>query len=291
MTGILLINPQAGGGAAWRVLPRLRRALADSGLNVEVIATDTPERLTDRLAAGCDRLVVAGGDGTINSALGTAIQANVPLAVIPVGTANGVARELGVPLTIEGACRVAATGRIRQVDYGRANGRPFLLMAGIGFDAEVVRRVGQPAKNALGPFAYVAAGLSTIAHYRPVRLRLSADGISSEICAHAVIAANAETYTYNWRVAPGASLTDGVLDVCIFGEAGWLGWLSQVSSVLRHRRLDHPQVHRLRARTLQIEAQPPVSVQVDGDHAGQTPVEIDVVAGGIKVVVPREPEG
>ncbi|KPJ63778.1 hypothetical protein AMK68_03180 [candidate division KD3-62 bacterium DG_56] len=290
MTGILLINPRAGGGA-WRVLPRLRRALADAGLNVEVIATDTPEQLTHHLAAGCDRLVVAGGDGTINSALGTAIQASVPLAVIPVGTANGVARELGVPLTIEGACRVAATGRVCQVDYGRANGRPFLLMAGVGFDAEVVRRVGQPAKNALGPFAYVAAGLFTIAHYRPVRVRLSADGVASEIRAHVVIAANAETYTYDWRVAPGASLTDGMLDVCIFGEAGWLGWLSQVSSVLRHRRLDHRQVRRLRARAIRIEAQPAVSVQVDGDHAGQTPVEIDVVPGGIKVVVPRGPEG
>jgi len=291
MTGILLVNPQAGGGAAWRALPRLRRALADSGLNVEVIATDSPEQVTDRLAAGCDRLVVAGGDGTINSALGAAIQADVPLAVIPVGTANGVARELGVPLTIEAACRVAATGRVCQIDYGRANGRPFLLMAGVGFDAEVVRRVGQPAKNMLGPFAYVVAGLFTIAHYRPVPMRLWADGVATEICAHAVIAANAETYTYDWRVSPGASLTDGTLDVCVFVEAGWLGWLSQLSNFLRRRRLDDAQVHRFRARTLRVEAQPPVGVQVDGDPAGRTPVEIDVVPGGIKVVVPREPEG
>jgi diacylglycerol kinase (ATP) len=287
MTGILLINPRAGGGA-WRVLPRLRRALGDAGLNVEVVATDAPEQLTDRLTTGCDRLVVAGGDGTVNSALAAAIHAKVPLAVIPVGTANGVARELGVPLTIEGACRVAATGRICQVDYGRANGRPFLLMAGVGFDAEVVRRVGQPAKNALGPFAYVAAGLFTIAHYRPVRMRLSAEGVASEICAHAVIAANAETYTYDWRVAPGASLTDGMLDVCIFAEAGWLGWLSQLSGILRHRRLNHSQVRRLRARALRVEARPTVSVQVDGDSAGQTPVEIDVVPGGIAVVVPED---
>jgi len=109
------------------------------------------------------RVIVAGGDGTINAVLPALVGTSFPMAIVPVGSVNVLAREFGIPLAIDEAIGVAARGRLRRIDLGIADGRPFALMAGMGFDAAVVHSVASDVKNLVGPFAYVARGLSLLA--------------------------------------------------------------------------------------------------------------------------------
>jgi len=208
--------------------------------------------------------------------------------VIPAGTANCLARELRLPLSLRQACRVAATGEVRRIDLGTANGQPFALMAGIGFDAEMVRRIGPQIKDLLGAFAYVVTGLRLLGEYRPARMTIETPEGKAELPAWMVVVSNAATYALYWHLTPHASIEDGWLDVCVFAETDMPGSLGQLAGALSGHHLEHPQVKYLRTRQIRIEADPPVSTQLDGDLAGATPVEIGVRPAALSVIAPSE---
>jgi YegS/Rv2252/BmrU family lipid kinase len=230
--------------------------------------------------------VVAGGDGTINSVLPAVMGTEHPLAILPVGSVNVLARELGIPRGLDAAAAVAARGRPRRIDLGLANDRPFALMAGIGFDAAVVHTVAPDVKNAVGSFAYVARGLKLLAGQSPSRFRIATEDGSLETEAWLAVVANASRYTYRWRLAPAARIDDGWLDLCLFQGGSTARTVGQFVAALAGRHSGYPGVSHLRARRLRFECDPPVCVQVDGDPAGETPVEIGMVPGALSVLVP-----
>lgn len=294
MKTLLVANPNAGriGGPAGSA--RLEQRLRAAGLEVQPISAGWPAGVADALRqamqrepAGQVQVVVAGGDGTIHAALPALVGAEVPLAILPVGSVNVLARELGLPRRLEAAIAVAREGRPRRIDLGLANGQPFALMAGIGFDAAVVHSVARPVKRLIGSFAYVVRGLRLLAECPRSRFVICADGCRVEAQAWQAVVANAASYTYGWQLAP-ARIDDGWLDLCLFHSHSAAQRMGQVISTLRGRHATHPGVEHMRARRFRFECEPPAPLQLDGDPAGASPVEVSLLHAALTVLVPVE---
>lgn len=296
MRARLIVNPVAGQGRPRRNLTTVRHCLRDYGFRVETFVT---HRAGEAIAAareaaqlGYDCVIVGAGDGTINEAVNGLAGTDVPLGVIPMGTGNVFAHNLGVPISIEGACEVIARGTIRPVDLGRANGRYFVLMAGVGFDAQVVQEVHPQLKNLLRGFAYVLSTLNNVFRYQTSRMRITLDGKHEmSLPAWLVMVGNVSSYAWNIKVTSFARIDDGYLDVCIFPHRGRLAGVRQAIRTLMEQHIEYREVEYHRARRIHIASTPPVPVQMDGDVLTTTPVDIEVVHKALNVMMPKEMGG
>jgi YegS/Rv2252/BmrU family lipid kinase len=290
---LLVANPRAGRLRGAAALRRVERNVTDAGFAVQRIVGADPAGTLAGLRAALSgtepedtRAIVAGGDGTIHAVLPALAHTGVPLAILPVGSVNVLARELGIPTSLDAAIGVAKSGQPRQVDLGYANSRPFALMAGIGFDAAVVHSVAPNVKNLIGAFAYVARGLQVLGSYPRSGFHIEADGEAIEAVGWLAVVANASRYTYHWRLAPDAQIDDGWLDLCFFASESAVETAGQVVAALRGRNSPHPGVQHLRAKRFRFRCNPEVAVQLDGDPAGTTPVEVAVAPDALTVMVP-----
>jgi diacylglycerol kinase (ATP) len=292
---LLLVNPRAGRVRNQGAVARIERRLRGGDIDVVRVPVSSARRAAGALREALrgesprrTRVVVAGGDGTIGAALPALMNTPFPLAILPVGSVNVLARELGIPRGLRAAAEVAATGRVWRIDLGLANGRPFALMAGMGFDAAVVGSVAPDVKNVLGSFAYVTRGLRVLATHSPSRFRITADRTTFETDAWLAVVANASRYTYRWRLAPAARIDDGRLDLCLFQSSSAAQTAGQVLAALAGRHAKYPGVLHLQGRSFEFESDPPVKVQLDGDAMGETPVTVSVARRALRIVVPRE---
>jgi YegS/Rv2252/BmrU family lipid kinase len=236
---------------------------------LETTPDDTGERLA-RMAveSGVDLVISSGGDGTVTACAGGVAGSGVPLGVLPSGTGNLLARNLGLPLSLDQALTVALTGSDRRLDVGTANGRPFVVMAGIGFDAAMLDGASEELKKRLGWAAYALSALRHLDE-RPVTVVLRADSGPPRRCrASGVIAGNAGSLQGNVRLLPQAAPDDGVLDVAVLAARGWTGWVRLAADVLLRR--SSGRLARLACRQLVVDLSRARPWQVDGEAAGFT---------------------
>jgi diacylglycerol kinase (ATP) len=300
MNALLIFNPAAGQGRPEETLAAAR--LAFSAVAHDVVLTQSSG---DALAAArraarrpdvYDAVLVAGGDGTLNEVLNGLMaetdggHAPLPVGLIPLGTRNILARELGIPRgDMAAQAALVERGRTRTLDLGRAGGQYFSLVAGFGFDAAVVREVALPIKELIGPAAYAFATLGALARYRSTRFRLILDGECVESEAFLVLAANVPTYAFQGVTpAPFAAPDDGWLDICVFERARMdkVGFVTQIAAVFARRHLRDPRVRYYRARKVEIISDPPVEAQLDGDGIGLTPLTVEIMPKAFTVFVP-----
>ena len=273
----------------------VNQAMADRGwaepLWRQTRPDDTGERLArEAVRSGVDLVLASGGDGTVTACVGAVAGSGVPLGVLPCGTGNLLARNLGLPLSLDEALAVALTGSDRRLDVGAANGRPFVVMAGIGFDAEMVDGANERLKSRVGWAAYVLSALRHLRE-RPVRMVLRADGgPRRRRWASGVIVGNVGSLQGNVRLLPDATPDDGVLDVAVLAAWGWAGWLRLAADVLlRHRT---GRVARLTCRELVVDASTARPWEVDGEVAGSTRrLRVTVEPGSLLVRVPARAAG
>ena len=293
MHALLIVNPASGQGKA----AREKRKLLDLVSNMPHIHSELTTgpgdavRLAEQAAKqGYDLVIAAGGDGTINQVINGLGGADVPLGIIPLGTGNVLAHELGIPShNIVKALRVIQRRRIRQVDLGTANGTRFLLMAGLGLDAHVIDAVSPKFKDVFGTMAYAPAAIEQLLKYAPSRLHLTFDnGSEYSATAYGVVVANCGSYAYNFKISPEAVFDDGLLDVMVFETtpAKKLRLLGQALGAVFQQRITDPNVTYFKTSKLRIESDPPVKMQLDGDVCGQGGVEIRVLPKALKLVVP-----
>jgi YegS/Rv2252/BmrU family lipid kinase len=292
---LVIANRFAGNvGMGWK-LPgpsparRIEDALRRLGAKAEIYLSADGEEAT-RLArqashSSYDAVVAAGGDGTISSVVNGLVGGEVPLGLIPIGTENVLARDMGIPLSIAQACRRLVKTRPRVVDVGRLGDRFFLCFAGIGFDAQVVREVPLDLKGAMGSLAYVVTALRTAPRYLEVerRARLVVDGQAVEHEFWLIVIGNIASYGGKLKLTPRASPQDGLLDVCVFRRVDVPGLLMQVGGVVTGTHVDLDEVAYYQARSLEVHSEPPAPVQVDGDPFGSTPCLVQVVPAALKV--------
>ncbi|MFB3880286.1 MAG: diacylglycerol kinase family protein [Armatimonadota bacterium] len=293
MRALLVCNPHAGGVHGEAALASIERRLRLARVEPERVPGADPSSVCANLQAALRgarpdeaRVICIGGDGTINGILPALVGTGFPLAIIPAGTFNALAGELGIPRDVGCAVSVALTGRPRRIDIGLANGKPFCQIAGAGFDAAAVHTVlPQRNKNLLSPAALVR-GLRLLAGYRSPWVRVTADGIVLESRAWLALIANASMYTYSIRAAPGARVDDALLDLWLFEGRTPAYAARQVAAILRGRAGAAAGARRVQAREIRLASDPRMFLHCDGDAAGTTPAEFEVVPGALTVFVP-----
>ncbi|MHB9134807.1 MAG: diacylglycerol/lipid kinase family protein [Armatimonadota bacterium] len=252
-------------------------------------AAESSETARRGVAEGYDRIIAAGGDGTINCVASALAGTKVPLGILPIGTVNVLARELDIPLNPLDALHVALNGTVSQVDLGMANGRYFTLMAGMGFDATVVEEMVPRFKEIFGSLAYVTTGMQVLTRFKLSHYLLEINGETIRLPAWLIVVSNASFYAYEFPIAAEARMDDGLLDIIIFGEQTALDRLTQIGAIIVGQHIHHPNVRYLQAPALTISADPPVALQLDGDSAGSSPVEFTVHHRALCVMTPAVP--
>lgn len=276
----VIFNPAARGEKS----QRLRQFLeSKTGSHVTLAPTQRAGDATVLAAqAGPDDVVVAaGGDGTINevvNGLGDRV-----LGILPLGTVNVFAKELGIPTRIEAAWRVLEAGRTRAIDLGcaTATGRPryFVQLAGVGFDARAVRAASWELKKKVGPLAYVWAGLKTLGKTHPP---VEIDGAHGA----AVFIGNGRFYGGKIPFFPQAKLTDGLLDVCVLEQTSFLSLCRYGPAILLGKHPGLRGVHYFQTAKFACRAAQDTPFELDGEDAGDIPVTFSVRPGALRVVVP-----
>ena len=292
----LIFNPIAGQGNSAQDLDLIRQLLTPHlSLHIHETAAEThPKELVQEvLAQGADLVIASGGDGTISAIAGALIGTDVPLGIIPRGTANAFAVALGIPrlLPVRAACQIILAGQTRKVDAARCNGIPMILLAGIGYEAEMVDLASRELKDQWGAMAYLMAGWQMLDEQDQFEAEIEAAGEVYELQASAITVANAAPPTSVLAQGGGEVIyDDGLLDLTIAAAETKLQavttMLRMLGAALVRSGTQQQNVVHGRARTIKITTNPPQKVVVDGEVIGTTPLTVDCIPGGLMVLAP-----
>jgi diacylglycerol kinase (ATP) len=295
---LFLGNPIAGQARHGLIRARCVEVMTELGLTVELLETTGPNQIARLVAeyrgADFDLLVAGGGDGTIREVAETASRLDIPFGIIPLGTSNSVARELGVPTRPVEAARVVATGVPRAVDMAEAAGRRFLLCLGVGFDAEVVAAVHASRRGGIHMASYLPAILKSGATYAFPPIEVVVDGVPAPPGPVQVVVGNTRVWGGLMVLAKDARIDDGLLDVCLFYGGRWsltgqaLRALFKRPMAMRRDRLSGSGAILCSAREVFIPGPPSAPVEMDGDPGPHLPLSIKVLPKAVKAIVPRD---
>lgn len=286
----VIANPFSGAGENQKRVGNLTRALQDRGL-VTIVKWDKKEGLEminhPNLKEYCWCLVVAGGDGTVGGVINHHL--SVPMAVLPLGNENLLAKEFGYTLGEEALAEAIIRRQYSPFDVGSVNGRLFSLMLSVGIDAEIVHRVQNWRVTShrvkrVSHWSYVPRILSALRHYPYPMIHVTDDEGKTQSGAM-VMVTNLPRYGLNMSFIPGAKGDDGLLDYVIFKTPGSVQTLKYFLSIRGKRHLAREDVVFGKARGLKIISEVPAPVQIDGDPCGFTPCDVKVVPGKMKVIM------
>jgi len=285
---LLLVNPSAGRGRVGELLPRAEAALRANDVEYRLVRTESLEhgvREATAAAAAGEVCVVMSGDGLIGQVGGALAGTGVPMAVMPGGRGNDLARVVGIPTEPEPAARLIVAGATRRIDVGEANGRRFLCIASCGFDSDA-NRIANETKIVRGKLVYLYAALRALAAWKPARFTLELDGERHELTGYAVAVANSKAYGGGMFIAPDAELDDGVLDVVWTEGVSKLRFLSQLPKVFKGTHVENPEVGVRRAAEVKVSADRPFAVYADGDHITDLPATIKLLPKALELIAP-----
>jgi diacylglycerol kinase (ATP) len=288
-TVLLVCNRLARQGDA--VAASLGEALEACSLDVVDPGLEDPELIPElirRYAAEVDVVVLAGGDGTISGAAGALRETGVPFAIVPLGTANDLARTLAIPDDPAAACRLVTTGRIKAIDLGEVNGRYFFNAAHIGLGVEVERSLESEIKERWGVLAYARATLDALSELRPFAVEIRADGRRQVLRSVQITVGNGRYYGGGMTIAEDAAIDDARLD--LYSVAPVSGWqLLRLAPDLRRGRQDRLEaVEVLAGREIEVRTRHPKRVIADGEPIAHTPAVFRVLPGAVRVIVPDD---
>lgn len=292
MRTLVIVNPVSG-PARFRHPDRAalaRQVLARHDLEVEVALTTArgdARRLAEQARASGARLVVAwGGDGTINEVAGALAFSEVRLGIVPGGSGNGLARDLGLPLDAVAALEVAVTGRERLIDAGRLDEALFFNVAGIGLDAEIARRMASPRARR-GLAGYVQATFAELPGYRARAYAIDVGGSCTERRALFIAVANSRQYGNGAQIAPSARVDDGKLDLVVIEEQPTWRLLAQLPAFFRGTLGPRPGLTMEQVAGAVIHADGPIGFHVDGEpHVAMRSLRVGIHVSALRVVVP-----
>ncbi len=284
---LLIVNPGARRGE--ESSQEARSSLEALGLEViqESIDPETPpgdliRRHRDRI----DRVVVGGGDGTLNVIIQGLMGTNLPLGILPLGTANNVARTLSIPLTIPEACALVVHGPLRPVDLGWVNGRYFFTTASIGLSVRITEALTTRTKRYWGPLAYGVAALRALRRSRPFHADISWPGGARHSRTVQIVIGNGRYYGSGLPVAADATMDDARLDLYSIEVAHWWELLGLVPALRQGRHGTKGSVEAIRSTEFRIETVVPREINVDGEICLQTPAHFRVVPGAVEIFAP-----
>jgi YegS/Rv2252/BmrU family lipid kinase len=295
-----VLNPRSGSCTVADVRRAIEAEMDPSSVEIhEVVEGDDIRAIVrDALARGRDPIIAAGGDGTVSTVADVLVGTEAHLVVYPLGTANVLARELGIPVELDGACRLGAehcrpgseaqTHSLARIDAMKIDGHHYLTQVGVGIDSLMIRDTGTEQKRRFGRLAYLATAASRLVGFRPRRFKIAVDGREFEVKATQVLVANTGMMGHNaFRWGPDIRPDDGRFDICIVRARTVLDYLGVLWHVVRKTHKLSPHVrYEVASRSVVIDAKHPLPVQADGEILGTTPVRIEVVPLALNVVIP-----
>jgi YegS/Rv2252/BmrU family lipid kinase len=287
---LLLVNRNARRGA--EPLDPALAVFAQAGVEVETVAAADSLDAAKAIAAAVGRLdaiVMAGGDGTLNNALATLIEAGLPVGVLPMGTANDLARSLNLPLAPAPAAEVIVAGNVRRIDVGEVNGALFLNVAHIGLGAILATRLTGAMKRWLGPFAYGAAAARSLRLITPFRAELITPSERLALRTYNVTVGNGRYFGGSALVAEDAEIDDGVFHAFALATKNPLRLAMMLPKLLRGRVGDSSRVRTLIADKVEVRTVRPLPIRADGMRIGETPALFRVRPGALAVFAPPRP--
>ncbi|MGB7417472.1 MAG: methylglyoxal synthase [Thermosynechococcaceae cyanobacterium] len=293
----LIFNPVAGHGNAEQDLALIKELL-EPHLCLKVHQTTPeidPSQLVEvAIAQPADLVIASGGDGTVSAVAGALINTEIPMGIIPRGTANAFAVALGIPglLPIRNACQVILANQTKTVDAASCNGTPMILLVGIGLEANMIEGADREQKNKWGTLAYLSSGWRALDEREHFDVEIEAEGnIYPPLEADSVTIANVAPPTSVLAQGAGEVVSDdGLLDVTIATSESKLNavatMLGLLGAAVSRTELDRPNVFHGRTRRLKVTTNPPQKVVVDGEIVGTTPVEVECIPNGLIVFAP-----
>jgi YegS/Rv2252/BmrU family lipid kinase len=284
----VIVNPAAGGGRALKALPAIRAELDRLGADYRVVETTSADHARKEasaaVAAGV-KVGALGGDGLIGTLAGDLCGSEVPLAVLPGGRGNDLARVLGIPTDPADAARVAVEGEERPIDVGEANGKTFVGIASAGVDSDA-NRIANEAKLVKGNLVYLYAAVRALAQWRDATFEVTVDGRHHTFRGCQVVVGNSKAYGGGMYALPHAELDDGLLDVLVTTQKPKLGLLKLTLKSFTGSHVDDPALRFLRGREVEVRADRPFEVYADGDPIAELPAKIRVAERVLRVMVP-----
>ncbi|MBK7045527.1 MAG: diacylglycerol kinase family lipid kinase [bacterium] len=292
---LLIVNPVAGHARGLRLGQQLRESLEARGLVCSVRVTngqgDARRWSSTAAADGFDLIAAIGGDGTVGEVVAgqARAEAKVPIAIVPVGTANVVSLALALPWLPGMAISNMLEGRVLPFDVGYLphEDRHFFLMAALGFPARVIRDSPRRLKNLFGIFTYMGAALRNALSLDEVSIFIEDDtGVSREFEGNTILLSNVgKIGDINLKVTPDTSAHDGRFDVSVISSRSLWDLLAVLFRMLTWRYRPTQRLHHFQSKRVVITTEPPVAVQIDGEDLGHTPLTAEVIPGGVHLVV------
>jgi YegS/Rv2252/BmrU family lipid kinase len=288
----VIVNPAAGKDTP--ILGILNKVFSEAEVDWDVYVTKGPgdahRFAREAVSAGVDVVAVNGGDGTLMEVASGLMDTNIPMAILPGGTANVMSIELAIPSDIAEACALVTAddlGTVRPVDMGLVGKHTFMLRVGMGLEAAMVQGADRDMKSRVGSLAYVLSALQAFNNPQLARYLLTLDGKEIEVEGITCMVANSGNLgSPGLRMAPNIDVSDGLLDVIVIRRGDLGALLSVAASVVAGNENAEPLQH-WQARNIRVVAAPVQPVQVDGEMLTQTPVEVKVLPQILKVIVPR----
>ena len=297
-TACLIFNPVAGQGDSEQDLATIKKYLEpefvlDIQFTTEEI--DAGELARQAVANDAKIIIASGGDGTVSAVTEALIETDIILGVIARGTANAFANALGIPDTVEAACKNILAGTVKKVDAAMCNDKPMILLAGIGFEAETVQDADREAKDRLGMLAYILSGLKQLREFEEFTAEIETKDKVITVDASAVTIANAApASSVLAQGTAGVICDDGLLDITILAPQTTTGAIATSIQLLQsggnEQTVEREGVGYLRSSWVKVTTDPPQKVVLDGEIIGKMPIEVRCIPDGLNVFVPIEEE-
>ncbi|MDD5067465.1 MAG: diacylglycerol kinase family lipid kinase [bacterium] len=287
----IIINPAAGKQQIKWFLKSAKSFLNRLNIRYDYALTRAPRHATklaqEAVKKKYDIIFAAGGDGTINEVINGIVDYGGILGIIPLGTVNILAMEMGIPLNPVRSLNILLEGQIETIDLGKSNNQYFVLMSACGIDSYTIYRVNLKLKKYIGPFAYIFAGLYSLFKYKPKKIIIDIDNHRIDEIGYYVVVENISAYGGKLKMTPYAQYNDGLLDVCIFKRYGLWDVFRYFIGIALAKHIEYPDVIYYQCKQIKMHSQENVLLHTDGELVGSLPVSISAVKKKLKILVPR----
>lgn len=293
----IIINPVSGANSFNEVKKAVIDFFEDQSYHFEIIETkgkDDAYNIAKQAILNESKLIVSvGGDGTINEIINAIANTNTCMAIIPNGTGNLLATSLGIPIDINKALKLISENNRKKIDLGKINGHYFSIIAGCGFDAAIMKNVKKEDKKLLGFLAYFIEGFKQAFMPKRAVFNMVIDNKKIKRRGLNVMFINSGNIFGNLiTLVPNASMTDGLLDVCMFSPGHTVDFIPVLWKILTkenyENKLTKKRVLHFKAKNIDLKCRPKLPMQADGDFIGYPPVKVESCPAALEIIVPKK---
>lgn len=284
---LLLVNQHSRKGK--KLLSQATVELQALDFELIVESTDSARELSDtirRYQNQVELVIIGGGDGTLNSAIESLTDTKLPLGILPMGTANDLARTLGIPTDLSAACQVIASGKTRLIDLGWVNGQYFFNVASLGLSVQITQRLTKDVKQRWGVFAYAFTALQTLLSARPFRAEIKVNNQCFNVKTLQIAIGNGRYYGGGMTVAEDATIDDNRLDLYSLETKNWWEILTLLPAMRQGNHTDWPNVRALHAQEFEVNTSKRRPINTDGEITTHTPAKFRVIPQALAVIAP-----